>query len=113
MRNFFKPWRRKIGVVTLLIACVFAAGWIRSYQNFDDLKVLSHTFFSSDGVFGELTFTIDHQVQGGRVVATVSASPAWQFLYSLITIPLTLLSAWLLLTKPPKKTTEPVLPTGP
>ena len=30
MREFFKPWRRKIGVVTLVMACVLMAGWVRS-----------------------------------------------------------------------------------
>ena len=30
MREFFKPWRRKIGLLTLLMACVFMAGWVRS-----------------------------------------------------------------------------------
>ena len=30
MRNFFNGWRRKIGMVTLILACLFAAGWVRS-----------------------------------------------------------------------------------
>ncbi len=30
MGDYFKPWRRKIGVMMLLMACVFAAGWVRS-----------------------------------------------------------------------------------
>ncbi len=30
MGDYFKPWRRKIGVLTLVLACVFAAGWVRS-----------------------------------------------------------------------------------
>ena len=30
MLDYFKGWRRKFGVVTLLMACVFAGGWIRS-----------------------------------------------------------------------------------
>src|SRR4051812_3266689 len=30
MREFFKGWRRKAGVVTLVIACALAAGWVRS-----------------------------------------------------------------------------------
>ena len=35
MGDFFKPWRRKIGVVTLLMACVFAAGWVKSFSTVD------------------------------------------------------------------------------
>jgi hypothetical protein len=30
MREFFRGWRRKIGVVTLLIACLFMVGWVGS-----------------------------------------------------------------------------------
>jgi hypothetical protein len=30
MREFFKPLRRKFGVLTLVIACVFMALWVRS-----------------------------------------------------------------------------------
>ncbi len=28
--TFFQPFRRKLGVVTLIMACAFAAGWVRS-----------------------------------------------------------------------------------
>ena len=28
--GYFKPLRRKIGVLTLALSCVFAAGWVRS-----------------------------------------------------------------------------------
>jgi hypothetical protein len=35
MPTYFKPLRRKIGIVTLALACVFAAGWARS-QGYDD-----------------------------------------------------------------------------
>lgn len=30
MREFFRGWRRKLGVVALMVSCVFAAGWVRS-----------------------------------------------------------------------------------
>jgi hypothetical protein len=30
MPSYFTPWRRKIGVLTLGLACLFAAGWVRS-----------------------------------------------------------------------------------
>lgn len=30
MNGFFKPLRRKIGVLTLALACVFITGWLRS-----------------------------------------------------------------------------------
>src|SRR6185312_4765022 len=31
MGGFFKPLRRKIGVVTLGVACVLVAGWVRGF----------------------------------------------------------------------------------
>jgi len=33
MGEFFRGWKRKVGVVTLLMACVFAGGWLRSEMN--------------------------------------------------------------------------------
>ena len=39
MGGFFQPWRRKIGVVTLVIACVFAVGMVRSSFLRDRLRV--------------------------------------------------------------------------
>lgn len=35
MNGYFKPWRRKLGIPTLLLACVFAAGWVRSVASID------------------------------------------------------------------------------
>lgn len=37
--TYFKPLRRKLGVVTLLLACAFAAIWIRSFYCTDDLLI--------------------------------------------------------------------------
>lgn len=37
MREFFRGWRRKTGVLTLVMACVFAAGWIRSLSFRDEI----------------------------------------------------------------------------
>ena len=35
MREFFRGWRRKIGVVTLLMALVAMGGWVRSLYSVD------------------------------------------------------------------------------
>ena len=35
MDEFFRGWRRKIGVLTLVMACVFMVGWVRSEAMFD------------------------------------------------------------------------------
>ena len=39
MGDYFKPWRRKIGVVTLMLACVFMGGWMRSIFFLDFISV--------------------------------------------------------------------------
>lgn len=40
MREFFKPWRQKLGCVTLLMACVVMAGWVRSSSYCDFVSLL-------------------------------------------------------------------------
>lgn len=39
MGEFLRGWRRKIGVVTLLLACMFLAGWLRSALAEDSLSI--------------------------------------------------------------------------
>ena len=38
MGAYFKPLRWKIGVVTLVIACVFVVGWVRSVRVKDEIS---------------------------------------------------------------------------
>ena len=51
MREFFRGWKRKLGVVTLVLACVFAAGWVRSLSVCDQfsmpLRKHHHVYFAS------------------------------------------------------------------
>ncbi len=37
MGDFFKPWRRKVGVMALLIACMFMSGWVRSLRTANNI----------------------------------------------------------------------------
>lgn len=46
MGTYFKPLRRKVGVVTLLMACVFTGLWMRSY-------ILLDVFYVHVPVFDE------------------------------------------------------------
>lgn len=39
MSEFFKSWRRQIGVLTLMLACVFAVGWLRSLYLVESIGV--------------------------------------------------------------------------
>jgi hypothetical protein len=38
MREFFRGWRRKVGCVTLLMACALLVGWVRSHVVLDSLS---------------------------------------------------------------------------
>jgi hypothetical protein len=41
--GYFKTFRRKIGVATLMIACVFAAGWVRSRSICEQIDYAYHS----------------------------------------------------------------------
>lgn len=140
MGTFFKPWRRKVGTLTLLLACVTMAAWGRSRDTADTVRFpktqLTSTVFSS-GPSGLGLSTVRHPLVGQSVeLHSAPADPReygpipdnpniikssyWLFrfiatkpdasglpLFSTlviphlsIVIPLTLLSAWLLLTNP-------------
>ena len=140
MGDYFKPWRRKFGLLTLVTACVFAVAWVRSISVVDSVRCrlipavslrlhsgeiycfltsnprISQTdpmvSCSSDkasswgklefeGQWGSLGFGFIQQP--GRMTVGM---PYWS-----IVVPLTLISAWLLLSMPgkmpPKKIAEP------
>jgi hypothetical protein len=160
MRDFFKPWRRKAGVLTLGLACLAMVGWVRSQTNLDALfrlnKTNTHELSSYDGSIhwdriwpivtprpsrwvyrhnGNITHVdnpwegckIHWKVEGfgfalsafSRQELVVGLAPPtefeqWSVPYWSIAIPLTLLSAWLLLSKSRQKpTTEPAPTTDP
>jgi hypothetical protein len=101
MREFFRGWKRKAGCVTLLLACVFAAGWVRSQNSID-------SFVISDFEFVSLNGRIDFGVLWRRVSIGIGEFPEYHaykcvYYWSLV-LPLTLLSAYLLVSKqrPPK-----------
>src|SRR4051812_18429979 len=49
MQEFFRGWRRKLGVVTLVIACILAAGWGRSLSKGGTVTSRTSQFISHDG----------------------------------------------------------------
>jgi hypothetical protein len=141
MHDFFKPWRRKFGVVVLVMACVFAAGWIRSRRTVDCLEIES-PFSDCVVISGDERL----QIVEGRINDWVS-NPIWVKLamtskrssdhegirmnrksfdasfvylnrdpraiapYWSLVVPLTLLSACLLLSKPRQKKPVPAKPS--
>ena len=123
MGSYFKPWRRKIGVVTLLMACVFAGRWFRSFRMDDKFTWLNNsTAFrihsTNYGVFLTSSERFNNEIDGlpgwssfplPRLRLGIhSYAPGETHLfcvkYSTLIIPLALLSAWLLLGKTRKST---------
>ena len=143
---FMQPIRRKFGIVTLVLSCVFAAGWVRSLFVVDSINIktiLSQYFISSGfgkihlsgtpvlgsppargcAVRTELGVVHGKNPEGcGRFEPAGKHQPKWLYdwagfhvshgtvhgaemtlclvpLWSIV-IPLTLISAWLLFSKP-------------
>ena len=125
MGDFFRGWRRKAGLVTLVMACVLAVGWMRScvygvlwYFVAGDRQ---HYIFSLNGriIWGaswttegfdafrgsfpltlevaDFLNTMPERLVDPRFKHAELAISYWQFV-----LPLTLLSAWLILAKPRK-----------
>ena len=153
-------WRRKIGVCTLVLACVLTAGWVRSVGIVDQCTIpllkhrkvicgshsqyilcatqydslpdeTSYPFLQFDWASAPTAAAIDLFTDSGALmwnwgclgigigVLSPHPVPIIQFStlraipYRLITIPLTLISLWLLLAKPrtstQKRTTDPAV----
>ena len=50
MVEFFKGWKRKAGMLSLLVACVFTAAWVSSYGELaESLEFLGLEMISSQG----------------------------------------------------------------
>ncbi|WP_010582198.1 hypothetical protein [Schlesneria paludicola] len=72
----FKLWRRKFGVLTLLLACVAMTGWVRSFIFADWIERSSIKIVSLDGgVCGEYTRNL-HEFIRKLSLSTVSAEHA-------------------------------------
>ena len=72
MGEFFKGWRRKAGLVTLVMACLLMVGWLRSsvvldWFCIDDDEPTSHSIDSGSGCLGWVrTFDTRSEKQGTR-----------------------------------------------
>ena len=118
MGAFFHGWRRKAGCITLAMALLLMALWLRSNLLFDQVLLRGNLFISNGGCF-----VWDWQGWGGPDSdfthwSSDTASPfseAWSFVpggvrfpYWAVVIPLTLLAACLILWKP--ATAKPTTP---
>ena len=146
MGEFLKGWRRKVGCVTLVMALAFTMGWVRSVSVSEGAVIQfpawTHFLISTGGHFSWMANfpasdrpveeTVDHSfvyaeiewkwrcrwhgIDIGEGHLMGFPLKAWVIPYWSIVIPLTLLSAYLLLSKPhnstPKKITEPTASEG-
>ena len=87
MGSYFKPLRRKFGVVTLTLTCLFAALWIRSFIVADHVSIPTgnlalESIISANGSFlwWGMTFPESDGSQLNPRWATVAASEARKFL---------------------------------
>jgi len=116
MRDFFHGWRRKAGCVALVMACLFMAGWIRS-RMFGDAFLFpvgsrQNAIVALDGAVHWCAVktgpaywgfeTSDRPVDELADQLQTEIGFSWCVPYWSITIPLTLLSAYLILRKPRK-----------
>ena len=112
MREFFGGWKRKVGVVTLVMACVCALGWIWSIKGAP--KATIPTKFEIELVRSGIHVLLSQQTNsvaamikyGDRTEARYEVNdmidltiPYWS-----IVIPLTLFSAYLLLSRQSPRT---------
>lgn len=137
-REFFKPWRRRIGVVTLVLACVLMAGWVRSQSMADDIYFTAgdrrnhlrsaygqffwggwpaegrQSFHRSSDRIADLEAEDFNWGSSWFRETPPNCSIHWATPYSYVTPFLTLLSAYLLLSKPrPATKPEPAPTTDP
>lgn len=101
MGDYFKPLRRKIGMMTLLMASLFAMGWVRSFSTMDVYTYSQKTvFLSSQGRVGAHTPVIVKVTNpNGNKISSSELMRLWSVPYWSIVIPLTLISAGLLFSK--------------
>jgi len=101
MGDVFKGWRRKVGIVTLGLACAFAAGWVQSIGR------PNQTVFSvAQGRYANLSDQVLHDIritQDGFEWTTERAG-LWKDYKTPLLVPhrsiaigMTLLSAYLIL----------------
>jgi hypothetical protein len=135
MREFFRGWKRKIGVVVLGLACCVSIAWARSFHIVDSWSLANpafgkaiHVWISIGGTIRRSRFyevpgvplpihhcsytrtsfreySIDEQNELDEFATPPNALKLRDFdiPYWSIAIPLTIFSAWCLLTKPRTK----------
>jgi hypothetical protein len=128
MHTFFHGWRRKVGVVTLVMAVVVFGAWMRSLMVQDTFFLGSSFINVSGGMIAQQAWVTD-QVYPVDIPKIASSDPhavlvvigdvgpemvignpylrletMWAIPYWSLVLPLTLLSAYFILWKPRTRT---------
>jgi hypothetical protein len=123
MREFFHGWRRKIGCLALVMACIVSVLWVRSLL-IEDVVVFFNGFRHQtvDSLNGDvywdsqIEWTFDpgwftwftYDLRDPRLLEASLASweggESMRIPYWSVAVPLTLLSAYLILWKPRRRT---------
>ena len=117
MGEFFRGWRRKAGLVSLAMACLLMATWFRSHVVTpqtaflgtcpESIEFLGFEIISDNGsleLFDTNGFEEIHfQLPSGQTIMTEQNLPLLEVPYLWLVLPLSLLSAWLILAKPRKR----------
>lgn len=96
---YFSGWRKRVGLLLLVISCLFCVGWVRSFQVVDRLTAFGGRFESHDGSierYGTNVITVG-RISGG--VTTMYWSVPYCLILALVILPTT----YLLLSKPASK----------
>jgi hypothetical protein len=123
VREFFRGWRRKAGLMTLAMALLLMVAWTRSYSVYSMLgfAVGGRQFMVQAGtgyvrwsgwssrtaeplISAWQTLTLNEDHERALIVRQLAIdgsedSVSWLIPYWSLVLPLTLLSAWLLLSK--------------
>ena len=94
--TYFSGLGRRLGIVLLVISCVFCAGWVRSFYMVDTFAAFGGRFESRNGVIERYA---TNQVTVGHIGGGVTTM-YWSLPYVSILAPLVLTSSYLLLSKP-------------
>ena len=111
MHEFFKGWRRKAGGVLLVLTCVLEVGWVRSFVVQDTVLIRNYCVGSDRGWIWWLEMpymdqwkwdsqTIDSDWNDETGINWVFGNQNCAIRYWSLVIPLTLLSAYLIVWKP-------------
>lgn len=106
MGEFFRGWRRKVGCLTLVMACLTMGGWIRSLFRTDEVMIWEGDWIGYYVSSTPHRIHCQRMVQAGSSLAIMDYDLGVTIMFWQLVIPLTLLSACLTLW-PGKRESRP------